>query len=214
MLLYQAFQSGKLPGWIPADSDYKTKYVQKIWLPLSQWKEGGEEQTLFQKIVLAYVSAVSVREQFVSDTNVKADMGTNTEEKRKKFIVNIDRKQHKLRQAVADFQKMITLKYPDYKNHIFRVTMELHYNKLNPFRLAWIFYLLGFLFLFPLVLFRKAYFCETGSTDMSLSLFMLSKKKLKIKVFFLYRFSFVCFCFLCAGIWNGFAFFDYGVVLL
>ena len=128
LILYQAFQRGDLPGWVPAS--VKEGEDKKSWLVFSKMAE--EEQRLFQKIVRAYVLAISQEGQ-LSDSKERQE----------------------LKKAVADFQQKNQLKYPEYKEYSSKVSVELHYNKLNPFRLAWIFYLFGFLFLFLHFLFRK-----------------------------------------------------------
>ena len=103
LILYQAFQSGKVPGWIP--SDVQGHKPWRSWVHFN-----SEEKQLFQNIVSG--------------------------------------NEHKSpQQAVLDFQQMVSHKYPSYKKHFHKISIELHYNWLNPFRLAWILYLLG-LFLF------------------------------------------------------------------
>ena len=157
LVLYQAFYRGDLPGWVPdfvkdipvefensgfedmaAQSKEPKNYGKKIpdeyskksWLVFS--KMAKEEQELFQKIVRAYVLAVSPEGQL---SGSKERQG--------------------LKKAVIDFQQKIQSKYPTYKASSSKISVELHYNKLNPFRWAWVLYLLGFLFLFLYFLFRK-----------------------------------------------------------
>lgn len=137
LLLYQAFQKGAVPGWVPfsvQNSDSTNQTEGKNWLPLARLKKGDEEQNLFQKIVLNYVSAVSLQEKS-SSQGAKA--------------------RQELKTTIDDFQQQIKLKYPTYEKYLSKVSVELHYNNLNPFRLSWIFYLLGFLLLFLHSLFRK-----------------------------------------------------------
>ena len=133
LLLYQFFQRGEMPGWVPA-SVHDAEVYGKIWLPLSKLKKGEEEQELFQKMVLAYIAVISAQENVSSD---------------------IARERQELKKSITHFQKKMTFKYPTYKKHFSKVSIELHYNQLNPFRLAWIFYLLGFVLLFLHSLFRK-----------------------------------------------------------
>ena len=140
LLIYQAFQRGEVPGWVPASVQVSSDGDQeevKNWLPLGRLKKGSEEQKLFQKIVLNYVSAVSLQEQSSSQM-VKA--------------------RQELKTTIDNFQQQIKLKYPAYEKYLSKVSVELHYNKLNPFRLSWVFYLFGFLLLFLHFLFRKKTF--------------------------------------------------------
>lgn len=137
LLIYQAFQRGEIPGWFPSSvqgSDNKGSAEGESWLPLGRLKEGSEEQKLFQRIILSYVSAVSLQEQSSAQV-VKARQDLQT---------TVDR-----------FQQQLKLKYPSYEKHLSQVSTELHYNNLNPFRFSWIFYLFGFLLLFLNFLFRK-----------------------------------------------------------
>ena len=126
LVTYQAFYRGDLPGWIPAS----VKEDQKSWFVFSKMPQ--EEQELFQKIVRAYVLAVSSEGQ-LSGSKERED----------------------LKKAVLNFQQEIQSKYPSYGESSSKISVELHYNKLNPFRWSWVFYLLGFLFLFLYFLFRK-----------------------------------------------------------
>lgn len=137
LLVYQAFQKGEVPGWVPVPVQgfsNKDRTEGKSWLPLGRLKEGSEERKLFQKIVLNYVSAVSLQERSASQA---------------------ERARQELGRSVKSFKKQIELKYSDYKKDLSKISVELHYNNLNPFRLSWIFYLLGFLLLFLHSLFRK-----------------------------------------------------------
>ena len=140
LLLYQAFQRGDMPGWVPSSVPVSGTVDQvngENWLPLGRLKEGSEEKKLFQKIVLNYVSAVSLQEQ-------SSSQGKNNKQE--------------LQTAVDNFKQQIKLKYPAYENNFSKMSVELHYNNLNPFRLSWIFYLMGFLLLFLHFLFRKKTF--------------------------------------------------------
>ena len=138
LIIYQAFQRGEIPGWVPASVQVSGKEgdqaEEKSWLHLGRLKEGSEEQKLFQKIVLNYVSAVSLQEK-------SSSQGAKSRQE--------------LKTTIDDFQQQIKLKYPAYEKYLSKVSVELHYNNLNPFRLSWIFYLLGFLLLFLHSLFRK-----------------------------------------------------------
>ena len=127
LLLYQAFQRGEMPAWVPVSHE-------QSWIPLAQLKK--EEQQLFQTIVQAYVSAVSAQE---------------------KSMTNKHNKRQELEKSVKVFQQEMIQKYPEYKDYLSKVSVELHYNFLNPFRLSWVFYLLGLLILFLHSLFRKKY---------------------------------------------------------
>ncbi len=160
--LYRAFQAGSVPGWVPAgshktiDMDKEGKPVdiragaktagnkgggKKSWRPFSELH--GEEKKLFLKIIQTYVSFVSVREKTLSGKGAKSD---HLPEKTQK---------QDLEKAVAHFQEKLQSKYPEYEKYLSRISIELNYNQLNPFRLAWIFYLLGFLLLFLYFLFRR-----------------------------------------------------------
>ena len=98
LILYQSFQAGKIPGWIPSDSSEKTP-----WRSLSQFTK--EETQRFQNSM--------------------------------------------------EFQQFVQQKYPSYKKQTRKILVEKHYNKLKPFRLAWLLYLLGFLLLSPLIWLNK-----------------------------------------------------------
>ncbi len=149
LILYQAFQKGEIPGWIPftkkpekvkqKESSYQDNTAdrgRKAWLTLSQWKDNTEEHKLFKKIIVSYVSAVSSLESSASDK---------------------EKKTQNLKTAIFDFKHYLSLKYPEYKRSLSKVSIELHYNQLNPFRLAWIFYLVGFLLLFSHWVFRRKF---------------------------------------------------------
>ena len=133
LLLYQAFQRGEVPGWVPSSVH------SDPWLSLSQLEAKGavEDRELFQKIVQAYVSAVSTQ---------------------KKSLAEKESRTQELKKAITHFQEKMKLKYSSYGEHLSGVSVELHYNQLNPFRLAWILYLLGFVLFFLRFLFRKATF--------------------------------------------------------
>lgn len=127
IILYQAFQRGEVPAWVPVSNE-------SSWLPLSRLKK--EEQQLFQTVVQAYVSAVSSREKSLPDKNEK---------------------KQKLEKSIEVFQQKVAQQHPAYEKHLSKVSIELHYNCINPFRLAWILYLLGLSLLFLQVLFRKKF---------------------------------------------------------
>ncbi len=63
-----------------------------------------------------------------------------------------------LETKIFNFKQYLILKYPEYKKSMSKTSIELHYNQLNPFRYAWVFYLLGFLLLFSHFLFQKKVF--------------------------------------------------------
>ncbi len=50
-----------------------------------------------------------------------------------------------LSQAVENFQNFVKGKNSEYKKHLVKVKVEAHYQNLNPFRKAWVLYLLGLL---------------------------------------------------------------------
>ena len=141
------------------------------WIPAgdgSSWRsfsESKEEQELFQEIIKTYVSAVSAQE---------------------KSPPSARQKKRELEKSVEAFKQKLMEKYPEYEKHLSKVSVELHYNFLNPFRLAWVFYLLGLLFLFLNFLFHKKYlfygslavlalaFCTQGY-GMALRSFIMSR---------------------------------------
>ena len=130
LTLYQAFKQGRVPGWIPATPSGK----EKSWRSLIEIKQTEQEHNWFQNIILSYVEAVSAQK-------------LSLEEGKKK--------QRKLEKAVKSFKENMQSQYPVYKKHQFKLRTELHYNELNPFRISWMFYLMGFLFLFLKILFKK-----------------------------------------------------------
>ena len=127
--IYQAFQRGDIPGWFPPSDNSEN------WLTLSQANK--QDQLSFQNIIKAYVLAVG-------------DL--------KKSLEKPKLAQTNLKNAVKDFQKKLSLKYPSYKKSTNTIATELFYNCLNPFRWAWVFYLLGFVFLFFKNVFRLRLF--------------------------------------------------------
>ena len=213
LILYQAFQRGEVPGWAPQpeQGDLRTATGEKSWLTLSQLKEGAKEQKLFQKIVEAYVLAVTVvadmgrsaspDRQAPSSGGVASESApsgsasaTSASESAPSGSASAisasesapvpagsasattaplgepiaptatvkDRAWQDLKTAVRDFKQHLKSQYPEYKKSLSKVSWELSYNHLKPFRLAWVFYLLGFLFLFLRFLFRAKILFYSG----------------------------------------------------
>ena len=154
LIVYRAFQRGELPGWVPSsrkEGEGVGKNKSQNWLTLAQLKEGTEEKKLFQKIIMSYVSVISAQ---------------------KKPVLDGEQKIQELKEAINNFREALKSKYPEYKKTLSKVHRELHYNNLNPFRLAWVIYLLGFLFLFLYFLFSaKALFYS--SLFMSVGAFLI-----------------------------------------
>ena len=149
--VYQAVQRGFLPGWAPADSSKNNT----SWRALSELKK--DLQKLFQQIIKAYVSFVSAQE-FGRRQNELSKGGSFKPLLQNHKISNRDtikNKKKELKTAIIRFQKKLKSEYPEYGAHSFKISLELIYNSVKPFRLAWIFYLLGFVFLFLFFLFRQ-----------------------------------------------------------
>ena len=139
LVLYRAFQAGKIPGWIPISSN-------KAWRTLSEFNK--KEKELFENILVDYISSkprpLFLKGQAFSGSNLKEGEGTIQEgEGTIQEGEGTIQQDYSKQKAVSDFQNYIT--YP--KGIALKISAELHYNGLNPFRWAWVFYLLGFLFL-------------------------------------------------------------------
>ena len=148
LALYLAFQKGKVPGFFPSSADV----LSSTWLSLDdkdrlqknnkinktqqQYLASTTDFESFQKIILSYISAVSA---WTTDS-----LGTN-----------LQKQQRNLELAVYNFQQQITINYPAYKNLFSKMKLETKYNHLNPFRLAWLCYLLGLLLLYIYYLCRR-----------------------------------------------------------
>ena len=139
LFLFIAVQRGEAPGWIPS-LHLENK---KTWLSLSHLEQVSAAKSnnsssnildskskqyfqkakeAFQKLISAYVAAVSPKEDSISEKTVT------------------------LKKAVSHFQT--TLKEdPSYEKHLSKSSIEVHYNHLNPFRWAWILYLIGLVWL-------------------------------------------------------------------
>ena len=130
LVLYRAFQAGKVPGWIPTPCVDCDENNSQAWRSLFEFNK--KEKELFENILVAYISEPSsllLKGQAKQGNQVKTRASSQLGFSKQK--------------AVSDFQSYIT--YP--KGIALKISAELHYNSLNPFRWAWVFYLLGFLFL-------------------------------------------------------------------
>ncbi len=139
LLLYQAFQKGKTPGWIPADSN-QTGTGQG--LPF----EKGATFDVFPSY------RKDKKHEISNKTSIKGlkswrPLADFTEREKKLFQNMLVFAYHE--KAVWDFQQAVLSQYPVYDKWNNKISAELHYNFLNPFRLAWILYLLGLLCLLP-----------------------------------------------------------------
>ena len=116
--LFFAVQRGFAPGFAPPPSGSET------WLSLKDMKKNSFFYKQFQEILSAYTRAV---------------LKQNSEEEAVKS-------QQKLEEAGQTFKNKIIEKYPIYIKDLNKISKEVHYNNLNPFRKAWIFYLLALMF--------------------------------------------------------------------
>ena len=218
LILYQAFQRGEIPGWVPAvpkskkleqgenqgaklsdtgnkGSDFivdeeagnkntiatlsdtsnkgndQWKKADNIggrtWRALLKLRDSEKEYQLFQSIIRAYVTMISAQGKLISiqdkvsaKDKVSFDKDKISDKDISSGFKNFNFKPAKetLETKIFDFTKYLILKYPEYEKSMSKTSIELHYNQLNPFRYAWVFYLLGFLLLFAHFLFQKKVF--------------------------------------------------------
>ena len=104
----------------------------KTWMSLAQQPE-NKSKNRFQKIVSVYIELVSASPQAFPQVK------------------------QKLKQLVQNFHPTGDSLTSAYKKQLSKIKWEVHYNTLNPFRLAWLCYLLGLLGLSALSLFRKTH---------------------------------------------------------
>ncbi len=136
LLFYQAFQNTRIPGLVPRATNDK-----KLWASLYELAPDSPARKRFQDIVSAYVEAVFAQENQTKDQ---------------------EQKKEALKESVLNFQTLMNSINPAYAKDLRRGFIELHYNQLNPFHFAWIFYLLGLLLLAFRFLFLKRVLFYTG----------------------------------------------------
>ena len=126
--LYMSFQKGTVPGFFPTMSPA----VSSVWISLEaiskQNKDKASEQYFknFQKILAAYMKTISAWTKDSMHSKWQAD-------------------QANLKDSVYFFKENIAKDYPSYKKLLSKIKIEVAYNTLNPFRLAWLLYLFGLL---------------------------------------------------------------------
>ena len=147
LTLFQDIANGDEPGWVPATPS---------WLPVSKMTLEDKPLPMAFRLMLTELVV-----QFTGDLSALQETSSNKEKGEEK--PNEPKKESdvhgegdKLKKAILHFFSKAGQVYPDYINDLKRADVEIHYNQVNPMRMAWMCYLLCvLLFLLTFFLLKK-----------------------------------------------------------
>ena len=143
LALYQALQTGTVPGWVPPPLSNK----EQLWLNLNQLKKQEQQSedkiyTMFQKMFSYYMIGLA-----------KAEINAEEQEVAKLELPS----KEKLQDLTLQFQQKMQERNPAYKKYLSKASLEVHYNKLDSFHWSWILYFLGLMFVGVHAFFKRKF---------------------------------------------------------
>lgn len=161
LVLFQAVARGHLPGMLPPWESSNlwwslTGLEQHIKLSKKPNTDLKQARKALSRIIFSYIKVLENKSSNHKDGASRLHPLTGSssvkphpllQDKKQKEVKNTPllSVEKNLSQAVKNFQNFVQDKNPGYKKHLFEVKVEAHYQKLDPFRKAWVLYLLGLL---------------------------------------------------------------------
>ncbi len=219
LLVYQMFQKGEIPKWFPKPIKKNPTQYNSNWLSLAEQARAVKQvdsslsnrkkqmamYKAFQDMISLYVFFISkgVNDQSkgINDQSKGQPKGVDNQSKNEQLTnEQLKKKQQNLKFQVQHFKQLVLNADPSYSRLLSNIKWEVHYNSLNSFRWAWMFYLFGLVLLF-LLFFIFRYFIQN---------FVQKKSALDLKnKLWSWKLSTIPLVFLIGGfLWHS-----YGIIL-